>query len=106
MPGIPVSGYTITGALSWEGDTGNGYGTFAPYLNIVNGTTGYNKTFTGTVANWRVINYMQYPTTGVVCAGDDNMVIGGSTQFFFNYQGSFSSVNVATATYQIVLTYW
>jgi hypothetical protein len=105
-PGISISGYTVTAVLQWQGDTGNGYGAFAPYLNITNGSVGYNKTFTGTLANWRVINYMQYPTTGTVCAGDYNMIRSGNTQFSFNYQGSFSSANVANSLYQIVLTYW
>ena len=106
MPGIAIVGYTVTAVLQWQGDSQGGYGEFQPYINVTNGTTGYNKTFTGSIANWRVINYMSYPTTGTVCAGDYNMTRNGSTQFFFNYQGSFSSANVANATYQIVLTYW
>jgi hypothetical protein len=96
----------VNAILQWEGDTDNGYGAYVPSVYVTNPTAGYNLSFVGTPANWRVINYMSYPTTSSTCGGDDGINPVGFTTFNFNYQGSFSSANVANAQIQVFVLYW
>ena len=101
-----ATAYQVTAVLWFDLDNNSGYGAYATSVNVTNSTTGYNATFVGSTTSYKVIDYMNYPVSGTVVGGASGLASSGALNFNFNYQGSFSSASVASARYQVTITYW
>jgi hypothetical protein len=101
-----ATGFSIFGALWWTSNDGSSYGTMVPVITITNSTNGFNLQLNGSQANFRVINYMNYPTTGVALGGQSNLPATGQYVIQFAYAGNYYNTSQALGNYQYMVTYW
>jgi hypothetical protein len=101
-----ATGFSIFGALSWTSPDGSSYGTMYPGIQVTNSSNGYNQVIYGSEANFRVINYMNYPTTGVTLGGNSGLPAAGQYVVRFTYAGNYYNTTQALANYQYMVTYW
>jgi hypothetical protein len=86
---------------------GSAYGAMTPQVTVSNSTTGYNNTFVAIApANFRVINYMNYPTVATLMACDGPLATSGTLSFNCQYTGSWASGSSPSVFWQYTITYW
>ena len=101
-----TTAYTFMGNLQWLANGGGGYGIYQTQVVVTNSTTGYNVTWSGSIANWRVINYMSYPTNGVVMGGASGLVDAGTYVVQLQVSGSYQDATGGNGDFQYVVTTW
>jgi hypothetical protein len=103
---LGTTAYTVTAVLVFYQNSNIAYGSFNPSIVATNPSTGYSAVFTGSPANYKVIDFMNYPTAGTAVGGGSGLSPNGQTTLIFRYQGQFFSSSQAVANYQIVVTTW
>jgi hypothetical protein len=101
-----ATGFSIFGSLWWTSNDGSSYGTMYPGIQITNSSNGYNQVVYGSQANFRVINYMNYPTTGVTIGGNSGLPAAGQYVIQFTYAGNYYNTSQALGNFQYMVTYW
>jgi hypothetical protein len=77
-----------------------------PGVQITNSSNGYNQVVYGSPANFRVINYMNYPTTGVTIGGNSGLPATGQYVVQFTYSGNYYNTSQAIGNFLYMVTYW
>ena len=102
-----ATAYVINLSFSFTAQGGSAYGAFQPQVTISNSTSGYNNTQYSVVpANFRVINFMNYPTGSTITYADSGLAAVGRLGFTFQYQGSWASGSSPAVFWQYTVTYW
>lgn len=101
-----TTAYNIVGNLQWDANGGSGYGAYQTQVVVTNSATGYSATFTGSIANWRVINYMSYPTNGVVIGGASGLLNAGTYVVSLQVSGSYQDSTNGAGQFQYAVTSW
>ena len=99
-----TTGFSFNGALLWMTNDQSGYGAI-PIQVLVTNSTGYSRTFYGTMANFHVFDYMSYPTTGVVLGAVSNLT-PSEYVISFQYTGNVSTNQSANYDLQCSATWW
>lgn len=98
--------YNVVASLWWSASGDTGYGAYSTQIVVTNSTTGYSKTFFGSIANWRVINYMSYPTTATSIAGDSGLPATGTYVVNLQVSGSYQDSTSGGGNFQYAVTSW
>lgn len=101
-----TTAYNVIANLQWMANGGSGYGVYQTQVVVTNSATGYSATFTGSVASWRVINYMSYPTNGVVIGGASGLLNAGTYIVSLQVSGSYQDSTNGEGQFQYAVTSW
>jgi hypothetical protein len=102
-----ATAYVINLSFGFSAQGGSAYGAMQPQVTVLNSTSGYNNTQYSLVpANFRVINYMNYPTGSTITYADSGLAAVGRLGFTFQYQGSWASGSSPVVFWQYTVTYW
>jgi len=101
-----TTAYNVVANLQWLANGNNGWGAYQTQIVVTNSSTGYSNTFYGTVASWRVISTMAYPTNGVVIGGDSGLVNAGTYVVSLQVSGSYQGSTDGNGQFQYAVTSW
>ena len=100
-----ASSYVVNMTFSFFADGGSVYGAFTPQITVSNGS--YNNTIMAIApANYRVINYMNYPTIATITSGDTGLNNAANLTFTSQYTGSWASGTIPVINWQYTIIYW
>lgn len=102
-----ATAYLINMTFSFFAAGSSSYGAMQPQITVTNSTTGYNNTIVSLApSNFRVINYMSYPTLATITYGDTGLAALGTMSFNCQYMGSWGDGSNPTIYWQYTVTYW